>query len=392
MNDSVDLVCRVRSACVRLVGAVVLVWMAGAVSAAAGERSPSAWFWQFLGAPSGVTGVEQIFVDPVDDGIWYVTTSTSGLLITRDGGQSWEAHLSGQVSTFVIHPGNPSVIYAAIGSTVYWSLNKGASWMVRNVFPDTLPGTPFDTDCGVDSILVRAADGTEFVGLGCTLHSSRIYKSLLAGAWDIVFESPIGYRIWDMVEDPVSGAIMFSTEDASHAANAVVMRSTDGGDTWLPIPELTGGPASGHGLELAFNPTNRRLFFLEESSDLNFSDDGGATWRDGIYVDFGLTVLVDPACPNRVFGGEFVRGVKVGGVYVSETGGLSFTFHGPAYNTISGLALTDGGNTLLAVARGVGIWEQDLTGLLPCSADLPFFADGFEAEDTRNWSGTVGGP
>lgn len=84
-----------------------------------------------------------------------------------------------------------------------------------------------------------------------------------------------------------------------------------------------------------------------------------------------------------------VRGVKVGGVYVSETSGMSYVFRGPANNSIMDLDLTDGGSTLIAVAYGAGLWEQDLTGLLACNDTLPLFADGFEF-DLQNWSGDVG--
>lgn len=125
---------------------------------------------------------------------------------------------------------------------------------------------------------------------------------------------------------------------------------------------------------------------------LYISNDSGDSWSDPQYVGFGAALLLDRNCANRVFGGEFVRGAKVGGVFISQDGGQSFLFDGPANNTIGSLALNSDSTALLAVTPGAGFWSRELDGGLLCDNDVMLFSDGFEIGDLRRWSSTVGGP
>ncbi len=209
--------------------------------------------------------------------------------------------------------------------------------------------------------------------------------------WDIVWESPYGYHVWDLAEDPVNGYWFFSTEDSSHEVDPVVMRSTNRGATWEEMIPLTGYLTDGHGLDLAVHPVTGTVYFLTESSNLFISNDSGDSWSDARNVIFGASLLLDPNCPNRVFGGEFVRGVKVGGAYISQNGGQTFSFEGPANNTIGSLALNSDSSALLAVTPGAGFWYHDFEGSLPCNNDVAFFGDGFEIGDLRHWDSSVGG-
>ena len=273
-------------------------------------------------------------------------------------------------------------------------MDSGNTWNLLESFPDTISGSP-DSPTFIDSILVSAVDSAVVVGLSSQHHSAQVYKSVVVGgavSWDIVWESPHGYHIWDLAEDPGNGYWFFSTEDSSHLVNPVVMRSKNRGVTWEEMLPLTGYLTDGHGLNLAVHPVTRNAYFLTESSILYTSSDSGDSWSDPRYVGFGASLLLDRNCSNRVFGGEFVRGTKVGGVFISENGGQSFLFDGPANNTIGSLALNSQSTRLLAVTPGVGIWHHDLDGSLPCTNDVVLFSDGFEIGDLARWSSSVGGP
>lgn len=385
---------RVKAAVV--IGAVLTFVLAGwAVPVSAADDPGKQRLWWFLNPPLGNPDIAKIVIDPNNDSLWYVTSWSGGLYITRNASGSWEQHLSGNVGAVAIDPRFTFAVYASSGSDLYWSVDSGVTWNLLFSFPNPIPGVP-DSSTFIDSIMVSAVDSAVVVGLSSMFHSTRVYASELDGGtvvWNPVWESPEGLHIWSIAEDPGNGTWFFSTEDNDHTVNPAVMRSTDRGATWQEMAPLTGYLTAGHGLNLAVHPATRRVYFLTESSTLYTSDDSGNTWSPGIYVDFGNALLLDPACPNRVFGGELVRGLKPGGAYFSQTGGQSFWWEGPSDSTISSLALMSSGTAVVAVASGAGFWYQDFGTDIPCTDDLPFFADGFNIDgDLRRWSAVVGGP
>jgi hypothetical protein len=347
--------------------------------------------WLFLAPPLGDPTIKKVVIDPLDDRLWYVTSQSGGLYITRDNSSTWEQHLSGNVGAVAYNPRASFMVFASSQSDLYWSLDSGQTWTLLHSFPGSISGSP----TFIDSILVSAIDGSIVVGLGSLLHTARIYKGVFVGGsfqFNIVWESQYGYHFWDIAEDPLNGYWFFSTEDSQHIGNPVVMRSKDRGASWEEMTPLTGFADQGHGLNLEVHPLTQTVYFLRENSFLSMSSDSRDSWADSFDVDFGRSLLLDPSCPNRVFGGEMVRGVKIGGVYVSGNGGQSFVYEGPANNTISSMALHNDGNGVLAVATGQGFWYQYFGTTLPCTTDVAFFADGFELGDMRRWDGVVGWP
>lgn len=343
-------------------------------------------FWMFTGAPLGDADVQEIVVDPEDDALRYVTSSSNGLYLTRDSGDSWEQHLEGNVGAIAMDPNNPATVYVSSGSDLYVTFNRGEFWDLLVPFPATIPGDPTDSPTFIDSILVSSTEGTIVVGLTSMLHSARVYVSEDGGGlWTVSFQSPTGYHIWDLAEIPDNGFWFFCTEDSAHQDNPVVMRSVDRGDSWEEMLPLTGVPTSGHGLNLAVHPATEIVYFLSEASVLYTSVDFGNSWSAGDYVGFGSTLMLDRNCLNRIFGGEMVRGMSMGGVFISENGGQSFVFEGPANNTISSLALNSTSDMLFAAAPGAGLWELDLGETLSCTQEVLLFADGFERGDHSRW-------
>ena len=140
----------------------------------------------------------------------------------------WEHHLSGLVKALEIDPNNHNVVYASSGSDLYKSVNQGVTGRLSIPFPlssRTQQGTN-DSPTAIDSLLVSSVYGDIYVGLASTFHHGRVYKSSDGGAtWTISFETEYGQHIWDIEEDPINGYLYFCTENPSHTANALVMRS-----------------------------------------------------------------------------------------------------------------------------------------------------------------------
>lgn len=315
--------------------------------------------WVFVGAPLGDTALRDMLVDPANEDLWYVGSQDSGLYVTRDAGGTWEQHLDGTVGAIAIDPAEPDVVYAGSGSDLYRSDDRGATWDLRFAFPNPIPGPVRDAPTFIDSILVSAVDGTLVVGLTATFHSARVYTSGDDGAtWDISFEAPNGFHFWDLAEIAGDGTWFFCTEDPSHIASPVVMRSADRGLSWEEMTAVSGS----HGLNLDVHPWTQAVYFLTESGVLYSSPDAGDTWSGPQFLEFGSVLLIDPVRPERFFGGEFVRGIKVGGVYASEDTGASYEFIGLTDRTIGSLALNGTSTKLFAVAPGYGIYVLNLGG------------------------------
>jgi photosystem II stability/assembly factor-like uncharacterized protein len=329
------------------------------VPAAASIEDPQ---WSLIGAPLGDTSLRDMVVDPLDGTLWYVGSFNNGLYITRDGGETWELHLGGNVGTITLDPANHNMVYASTFSDLYRSDDQGQTWSLLYSFPNPIPGSPLDASTFIDSMLVSTVDGTIVVGLTSVFHSARIYTSSDGGVtWEISYEAEDnGWHFWDLAEIPSNGYWFFCTEDPSHEVNSVVMRSTNRGQTWEEMVPLRGIPTAGHGLNLDVHPVTETVYFLTESAVLFSSQDFGDSWPDLRFLDFGIVLLIDKNQPDRFFGGEIVRGLKRGGVFYSEDSGTIFDYLGPLDTTIGSLALNGDSKRLYAVAVGEGIYTLSL--------------------------------
>jgi len=322
---------------------------------------PSVYFdWQFLEPHAGYPGFSKIRVDPENEDLWYVGSQANGIYITRDGGSTWEHQLSGLVKAIEMDPNNHNVVYASSGSDLYRSYDQGASWSLIHSFPAVISDPtrlPIDSPTAIDSLLVSSVYGDIYVGLASTFHHGRVYKSTDGGAnWTVSFETEDGLHVWDIEEDPVNGYVYFCTENPSHAANALLMRSEDRGGSWGDV--IPWKNPFGHGLKIQVHPVTQDVYFLAETQRVLYkSSDFGDTWT-GNNVDINGDLVIDKNYPDRFFGAAIVSGAYVGGVYFSEDAGESFAFGGLAGTTPS-LAL-NGTSTKLYAAANKGIYVADI--------------------------------
>jgi hypothetical protein len=185
-----------------------------------------------------------------------------------------------------------------------------------------------------------------------------VYKSSDGGAtWDVSFETENGLHVWDIEEDPLNGYVYFCTENPSHVANPLLMRSEDRGGSWADI--IPWNNPFGHGLKIQVHPVTQDVYFLTETQRVLYkSSDFGDTWT-GKSVDINYDLIIDKNYPDRFFGSTIVSGTFVGGVYFSADTGESFSFGGLAGTTPS-LAL-NGTSTKLLAAVGKGIYVADIS-------------------------------
>jgi len=306
--------------------------------------------WRFVGAPNGSTDVRRLLVDPRDDTLWYVSTHSHGLFVTRDGGTTWEHPLSGNVGAMALDPTNADVVYGSSGTSVYRSTNRGEEWCQLYSLPNS--------ESFIDSLLVATSQTDIYLGASNAQRNARIYRSPDGGTtWDISFDSgPRGLNIWDIAEDPINGYLYFCTEDSAFHDPSPVMRSVNRGESWDDIAP----PSGPHCLNVKVDPATHVVYLLTESRWLYESTNFGASWSTSSQVPFGAVLLIDRNLPTRFVGGEMTAAGRAGGVYLSENAGESFRSGGLIGSYVMSLALNGTSTLLFAAAYGQGIHRRSI--------------------------------
>jgi len=190
----------------------------------------------------------QILVDPADPDYVYVTINDAlspGVLVSRDGGQTWRKNdLPSLVTAIAADPHDPSRIWLGGPSGLYRSDDQGQT-MTR------LSSTP------VTALAVDPHDSSHLVVGGSGLYTSR------DGGRHLTAASTSGYRL-------NLSALLFGPHGTVYAADAAttdgaglplggrgVLASRDGGRSWQNI---SAGLANLDASSLALSPDGRWLY------------------------------------------------------------------------------------------------------------------------------------
>jgi hypothetical protein len=295
---------------------------------------PDSWTW--LG-PGNIGGrIRAIVIHPTSTNTMWVGSVSGGIWRTDNAGRSWFpvndflANLS--VSTLVINPTNPNIMYAGTGEGLNGSVGKES-------FTDGIQGAGVfqSVDGGVTwSQLASTANANWFYvnRLAISPDGNTILAATNSGIW----RSTDGGTTWTQ-RTSIRRAfdIDFQPGDSSRAiagelgttngAIGTALYSADGGQTWTPAkfsPAVSGGR-----IDLAYAPGLN--FFVYASVDQNSGDvyqstDGGKNYTRvntgngflGSQGGYDNVIWVNPQDPNFVI---------VGGILLwrSTDGGKNFT-------------------------------------------------------------------
>jgi photosystem II stability/assembly factor-like uncharacterized protein len=246
--------------------------------------------WTQLGAPvfdteDGGARISSVIVDRATAGSSFATTvvvsSSFGVFRSTDSGQTWQVTLPGIATDLVVHPGDPRILYAALGNPsghadngVYRSSDGGVSWIRLNGFPVFEVGRIALAIAPSAPATLYAAVQDAFGGAGGSGHLLGIWKTMDAG------------QSWQKL---------------------TASRASCGSQCW-------------YDLVIAVHPQNpERVFFGGVS--LFRSENGGESFSDilgSIHVD-QHAIVFDPIDPNTMYVGND------GGIYRSRTNGSSWT-------------------------------------------------------------------
>ena len=171
--------------------------------------------WEKIKFGEGISeNVFVIYSTPLMPGIIWVGTDRSGVIVSRDDGQTWQkvegVPTEVPISSIAVDPKRPEIIYVGTTQTLYMSRDGGRNWMRRG---GNLPLGNFT------SILINP-NNTDEVFLSSALETDGgIYFSKDAGqSWKRVDSKDMklpSRRVWSMIFDPSNPSRIFA---ATHSA------------------------------------------------------------------------------------------------------------------------------------------------------------------------------
>ena len=257
--------------------------------------------------------------------------STSGLLLSIDGGETWNGYGDLLLSFFalVLDPTTPATLYAGntTGYGIYKSIDRGAHWTQSNTgLPDQ-----GSLGAGLPIVIALAVDPSA---------PSTVYAGT---AGDGLFQSTDAGATWAPIDDGLRSAYVSALLLSSGSSPGVlagtlgagIYRSTDAGGTWAASKS---GLNQGLISSLVADSTTPDTLFAGTFEGVSVSSDGGASWQpavDGLPVAPVATLALQPGPDGTLFAGTLGDGL-----FRSSDGGASWTAAaGPADLYISALAI-----------------------------------------------------
>lgn len=218
----------------------------------------------------------------------------SAVYKSSDGAANWSNEnygLTGNVTDLVVHPTQPSTVYAGTLLGIFKSTNGGRTWSVLN--------NGF-THSVVAIVIDPLTPSTIYVaGVNSGSNTNGVYKSTDGGnSWQLRANGMTNTNLQNLAIDPVTPTTLYAG-----AAGGPIFKTTDGGDNWAP----SGSTPPFFPVSLAVDPHNHTRIFAAESSSAGGifrSNDAGASWQSvGLAQTgaFGRFVGVSPLTPNLVY-------------------------------------------------------------------------------------------
>ena len=267
----------------------------------------------WIDAGNGATGVLfHIAIVPGDAATLYVSSPTSGVWASQDGGSTW-ADASSNLPSFAVAGlavDGAGTLYAAIAdSGIYRSVDGGASWSLAGGLPSAVPSI---TDLVADPVNA---------GVLHLMTSAGVYRSVDRGtSWQVSMTSPGT----SLVMAPGNVDVLYAG-----VPDVGVMRTQDGGASgpagWAVLtPGLGAGTIDVRVSPSAADPATVYAR-LRTGSDHNVyaTADSGVTWElRSTVTDYTSLIAADVTDAARVYraGVDFWRSDDGGRTWTMKTG------------------------------------------------------------------------
>jgi hypothetical protein len=329
--------------------------------------------WTDVGASLGSNFTGAVAVQPTNGNVVYVGTGDPdigrvgvGLFKSTNGGASFTlTGLAGiaWTSRIIVHPTNPSIVFAATNTGVHRSTDGGATWtrLLDGVIHD-LAVSPVNPQ----TIWAARSSGTQ--------EERGILRSTDGGAnWTMQTGkplNPIGRVRMAMCEG--TPAVVYASFDVSGTVE--MFRTVNGGARWstLPDPPQAGWGQLWYNHYIAVRPDNANVVYSGQGTIYRSTNGGagggvgpGNAWQEihdagtpaftTIHVDHHCLAF-DPVNPATIYAG------CDGGVYRSRFGGRFWEYIGASIPCTEFYAIGSGTLEWYQVGGGTqdnGTWHTD---------------------------------
>ena len=256
-----------------------------------------------------------VAVDPRDSKALYVA-SLNGVLVTKDGGETWRIGTSWDMTEpkdVGVDPSAPDHVYLALPDGIAVSTDQGATWQRQE------KGLP---ERGKYTQAIQV-DRTKAGRVFAACESGIYLTENGARSWRRLFQSQT--TVTDIQQSPHDPKLWLATSQ-----NDGVMESRDGGLTWK---RFEGVPSAEAWYNVAFDGTNPNRFAIASwTYGVRVTEDGGKTWSErnaGLPEEHCVfRVGIDPDS------GRLLAGVYKEALYVSDDFGRTWRKDGLEGSTL----------------------------------------------------------
>lgn len=174
------------------------------------------------------------------------------------------------------------------------------------------------------------------------------------GSWGLL--GPPGGDVADVAASPTDAGVVLAGVAPGGSFGGTMYRSTDGGATWVPVPDLAG--ISVHDIEFAPDGTA----YAATQDSVWTSTNAGANWTHQVLTgidalnDEVFDIAIDPSNPQTVWAGiTDASGFQPVNVMRSIDGGVTWEDRTPPHSPLAGAGIAIDPNdpdTVIAVFRG----------------------------------------
>jgi len=280
--------------------------------------------------------------------------------VQAKSGSGWSpvGPFGGDVLDIAIYAQNPDIVIAAAGIP-FISYDGGETWEFLESLSSAAQGKKINA---VESL----PDGT--IIAGGVFISGKAYKSTDGGvSWQQFYYSSAG-GVYDITYAPSNPDLIYMAVSGTYSTttNRLIIKSTDGGETWTYFNMIGVLPVGASAVSVAIDPDNTETVFFAAQSGISdgyivASFDGGENWEDKTSNLPGSKPFNVVTIANQTVyvGGGQLFGGNVLGVYKSSDNGLSWqSMSGNFPNKVANdiLINPDDNNKIFVATEGDGVY------------------------------------